>query len=311
MNIIDFKDLVYTQGFEPFFSEYTGNIKLKDFIYHYTSQYVLSEILNRKEVWLSHALDMNDPGEIFFGIEVIIDILSESLHNRSKVLKYIIEENDNLLNYNRFVDLNPHFVLSLSEKKDDLKQWVHYADNANGISIEFILSKIIDTITTTYPNELCPLLMPVNYFYKNKKSACEKSQPFVRFVNNFFVKIDEVLETNDFEINFNFKKTVFDYVVLFASLIKQNLYSEEKEWRLVISTGIGDEKIKTKIIDNIAQMKLVLSLDEKSILNIINSVMIGPKNYRNVTNEKALELLVRQKLDGCFFRIAKSSGEIN
>ena len=84
----------------------------------------------------------------------------------------------------------------------------------------------------------------MGYFYKNNKSACKESQPFVRFVKKFFEKIDQVLETNNFKIDLNFKRTVFDYVVLFASLIKHNMYSEEKEWRLVIPTGIGDEKIK-------------------------------------------------------------------
>ena len=129
-------------------------------------------------------------------------------------------------------------------------------------------------------------------------------------MNNFFLNVEQVLESNNFDIDINFKRTVFDHVVFFASLIKNNLYSEEKEWRLVVQTGIGDKKINTKIISNIAQMKLILALDEQSILNIINSVMVGPKNYRNGTNQKAIELLASQKLGGSTFHINRSCGEI-
>jgi len=310
MNIIDFEKLVSSQCFAPCLDEYSGKIELCDYIYHYTSQYTLSEILERNEIWLSHALDMNDPGEIFFGIEVIIDILSTYLSSDSKVLEFVTEESKRLHDFKRFIDLSPIFILSFSEKRDNLKQWIHYANDASGVSFEFIRSKIINEIASANPNDFSALLIPVIYFYKNKKPAGKESTPFIRFVSDFFSKIDQIMGENDFKIDINYKQIAFDYLVIFASFVKQNLYFEEKEWRLILRTGIGCKRINTKVINNVAQMKLVLSVDDKNIINMIHSIMIGPKNYNNLTNKKALELLMLQKLNGCSIHINNSSGEI-
>lgn len=76
MNVSDFNEKSFYEAFHPCLEEYLGTIKPVDFLYHYTSQHTLSEVLDKKEIWLSHALDMNDPSEIYFGIDVIIDILS-------------------------------------------------------------------------------------------------------------------------------------------------------------------------------------------------------------------------------------------
>jgi hypothetical protein len=166
VNEIDFQKKIYSQAIHPFFNEYLEVIKLPDFIWHYSSQYALSGIINKKEIWMSHALDMNDPDEILFGIEVIIDHLSRMLDRKSKVLELLNKEKDRMPQRSRLVDLTPIFILSFSEKADDLKQWIHYADNGYGVSLAFIRSKIINTVNTVYNNEIDLLLLPVNYYFK-------------------------------------------------------------------------------------------------------------------------------------------------
>ena len=70
---------------------------------------------------------MDDPNEIYFGINIIIEILRNRLEKNSLVLKYIIEQKDDLKRFNRIVNTDPLFVFCFSEKPDDLKDVLQHA----------------------------------------------------------------------------------------------------------------------------------------------------------------------------------------
>ena len=311
MNILDFQKIGVDEALKPCLEEYLGQLKIVDFVYHYTSQQTLSGILDTREIWLSHALDMNDPSEILFGIDVIINILADTLNTNSQVLEFVREEYESMQDFKRFISVHPVFIFSLTEKNDDLKQWVHYGNDSSGISIEFVRQRFDETISKKVEKAYLALLMPVNYaYFGSKKLIPGQSDNFKKMISDIFKKIEDILKDHDWETDINFKRNVFDYIVYFASFIKQKLYAEEKEWRLVVKTGIGDEAISVKVISDIAQMKYIIKLDSESIARVTHSIIIGPKNHNNLTNQKALELLTLRKLGNMQIRIRKSNGEI-
>ncbi len=311
MNILNFQEIGFNEAFKPCLEEYLSQVEVVDFVYHYTSQQILSEILDTKEIWLSHALDMNDPSEIFFGIDVIINILTDTLNKNSKVLEFVQAEYEKMHDFNRFIHSAPIFIFSLTEKDDDLKQWVHYGNDSRGVSIELVRQRFDATISKKIKQVYLALLMPVNYAYFGpKKLIPGQSDNFKKMISNIFKKIEGILEEHDWKIDINYRRTVFDYIIYFASFIKQGLYAAEKEWRLVVKTEIGDKAIFIKVVSDIAQMKYIIKLDSESIAHATNSIMIGPKNHNNLTNQKALELLTWRKLDNRQIHIKKSNGEI-
>jgi hypothetical protein len=58
-------------------------------------------------------------------------------------------------------------------------------------------------------------------------------------------------------------------------------------------------------------MKFVLSLNPNCISSIIDSIMIGPKNWENSTIKVALDLLILNELNGNRIYINNSDGKIN
>ena len=113
--------------------------KESEAIYHYTSQNALKGILKSNQLWISHAFDMNDPDEILFGIDVIIHILSEIPTKNSIVLEWIKEEKEEFINYREsFFGTEPVFVFSLTEKGNDVNQWMHYGEEVRGCQLSSI-----------------------------------------------------------------------------------------------------------------------------------------------------------------------------
>ena len=258
MNIIDLGNKVYYECFETTFNSYVDRIDFKDLVYHYTTQSKLGMILDSKELWLSHIMDMNDPLELYFGIDVIIDILSPRFPKKSIIPKILQEGIYRLHYFNSVVEEKPIFVSSFSELPDDLKQWIHYANNGLGVNIEFVRKHLVSSVKANIDSRTANLLLPVHYFYySSKKRIFAETIHFEDMIYNFFKNIDDLLLREGITVERNEINMIFDYAILFAMFIKQGLYEQEKEWRLVIKTGLNLKHIKTKIQNDVAQMKYV------------------------------------------------------
>lgn len=309
MNNLELSRQIASEAITPNYNLFINNIYIPQIVYHYTDQNAITSILKEKELWLSHALEMNDPDEIYFGISVIINILQRKLKSNSKILQIIIDENNSFYKNQSDFNFEPIFVISFSEIEDDLKQWVHYSNNAHGVSLELVLKKFENEIYRNNPDARL-LIAPVYYYFKTLKPVNEDSISFESFIYNCFSSIDAIIENNNIEFDIPTKRLLFDYVLLFSSLIKQRLYCQEKEWRVVLRSGIGDSAIKPKIINNHLYMKYILNIDAAGLATMMNSIILGPKNYNSKTIVESYKSYIRKYLNGHTIHVRKSDGSI-
>jgi hypothetical protein len=148
-------------------------------LYHYTSLQSAENIIQKNKLRFTNVLYLNDPNEAKLGLdiceEVIIPLIKEyashkeqayvtilyglllyltigfGLSNngqqkaedlKKQLKEYVNEETlDEISRILNGVEISL-YVSCLSEKSDDLRQWLPYGDDAQGIAIEF--RKVID-----------------------------------------------------------------------------------------------------------------------------------------------------------------------
>lgn len=104
-------------------------------VYHYTTMSGLYGILTHRELWATHAGFLNDTQEIQYTLAKILGELKKGLSSDiEESKKSYLEHLHRYYAANQFPDV---FLISFSEKEDDLNQWRAYSDNAQGICLEF------------------------------------------------------------------------------------------------------------------------------------------------------------------------------
>jgi hypothetical protein len=109
-----------------------GSDPLPTKLWHYTTTSGLLGILSSRELWATNYRFMNDRTELVYGAGLIEEYFEE--HSPDDAASRIVE--DRLKNIVKGKDINP-YIVSLSERNDDLVQWLVYADQCKGYSIGF------------------------------------------------------------------------------------------------------------------------------------------------------------------------------
>lgn len=162
--------------------------KLPKTLYHYTSCEALKHIFKPGQdgisLRLSDITTMNDPSEQRY--------MLDQLH----------------IDGNEAMDEDKIFILSLSQRKNDLMMWRMYAKNAEGVSIGF---RTFDTFLTAFPEKaiVCP--------------CC--------YGDKMINKIGPALES------FN-----GNYLSKLSCVFKHPCYKYEKEYRFLTRHGESDDK---------------------------------------------------------------------
>ena len=104
-------------------------------LYHYTSKEGFLGIIENKTLWASEILFMNDGKEACIPLEILKELLEENKNEWKDFLE--------LYESVRGVET---YVISFSEKKDDLNMWRAYGDNASGICIEFNSCNLFESL---------------------------------------------------------------------------------------------------------------------------------------------------------------------
>lgn len=104
-------------------------------VYHYTTIRGLQSIMTRRELWATHAGFLNDKQEIRYALDKIFLMIRQNQStNKDEIIGSFLTKLHQYYTIHEFPDV---FLISFSEKKDDLNQWRAYSDNAQGICIEF------------------------------------------------------------------------------------------------------------------------------------------------------------------------------
>lgn len=262
-------------------------------LYHYTDLSACLSILEKSTLRFTDIRYCNDPEEIEGGLKIL-----NKVHN--ELLDYYLRENpqfaytmsflvhslnlktsfslfdEKLLEkaYSDFakIGVNPKgftyiksniFISCLSEKIDDLRQWMPYADDGRGVAIGF---KGIDGQHFFTTEEAGILAIKVCY-----KDAAKKEE----FVKNIYDRAYKVFQVMDPRLAMVFVNESYGALLGDVVACKSENYKDEEEWRLikVLKQEEVEKELLFRIKDNIVRPYIDVVIDKDSFLEIV----LGPK----------------------------------
>lgn len=233
-------------------------------LYHYTSKTGFLGIIKNKTLWASEILFMNDSKESKIPYEIFEELLS--LEKKSDVKEKLKKENVTF-DFNDFYKSFEgfgYYVISFSEKKDDLNQWRLYGDNASGMCIEFNSCYLLKTLNECNQNKI-----------ELKKCIYNKNEQIHR--------IQKLIDSIKFE-NIPIY-SVIPKLLKLSTYFKHESFKDEQEWRIVIenvkrtqkNTRCGKNLFIPYCEAKIEKEKLPIEVEER--YPWLGNIFIGPNNY--------------------------------
>jgi Protein of unknown function (DUF2971) len=294
------------------------NGKIPEILFHYTDGGAMVGMIRNKELWATSVQYMNDPSELHFVIDTAIDYCKSRIAKPPEQGKIGMVELDDLAynqkSYNKQDVQNRVIVytlreviqyleqrtktheqiclISLSGAKDLLSQWRAYAASG-GYSVGFdrnVLQNLLTQQAITY--ELLPCI------YEERKVQGDYAFKIINAaINSLKTNIHQELQPSGIKGRLdNFSYKLGDQIIRMSSILKDNSFKEEAEWRLVtrpvpdvhLSYRSGGSVIKPYAIFKLAQELPDNSPDklphqkEKvfSSISAIKEVWVGPGSER-------------------------------
>ncbi len=206
--------------------------------YHYTSFASLFEILNSGKLHLSSLIGLNDKSEVNF----VNNFMGRTYSNPNHPVTIAYH--------------NTHFILCLSENKDQLNQWRLYGDDAAGVMLEFEIDH----------NE---------FPYKEMKIAK------VTYDLKLFELIKEWLDYCKKDLNIGFGFNQIDYWKFFY---KNADYKDENEVRYLVKNPINRENpVYTQEYYKLNRYGIIVPFLEVNCIGYdyslirLKNIMLGPR----------------------------------
>ncbi len=177
-------------------------------VHHYTSVEGALGILKSGHLWFTERAHLNDPTEIFHGVEIAKEILRAQ--HRMDDTNRLAAVADRILYDFRF------FSSSFSFAYDDPCQWRKYADNGRGVCLSFkgaVFSNPKGFIHSLIPSKPTAFVCPISY-----------ESDRLRAVISAMIKICD--GTNIEELA--------DYVFMISGMFKSEGWRSEKEYRFFV-----------------------------------------------------------------------------
>ena len=263
-----------------------------DFVSHYTNFQAFLSMVKTNELWLSHHSFMNDATEIEFGISILRKLLQRS-GRAAKICETLgayVQRRDE---FSLDLTLNLAFVFSLTELEDDAAPWNAYANGGNGISLQFINPKLIESLVEAIPGRKF-IYFPVQYYSEDLIGAKTNIPDYFTVVLDYFAGIETEIKNEDVLHEPNLQTSIYLVTKLLASFIKHDFHKNEREWRLVVFTGRGDSKLD--IIQSKDSIKMIYKLNPVKMIfaDLLNCLILGPKHNKDERIRAAVQLYVNQ-----------------
>ncbi len=263
-------------------------------LYHYCSIETFFNVIKSNSVWLSDIEKSNDSLELTYMKNEYANCikaacLSFAEYHKKNAISYDERRLNALLQIltnvsTLAIPITKTWVFCLSEKGDLLSQWRGYADDGYGVSIGFDtkhLFHVIDSIASTDPMQgLIFFLSKINYSEKEMKEEVQK------LISPTECGKCETLQVLQEKLTFPIAKIEGS-----APYYKSESFKEEKEWRIALTTVIGECCDYTKLhgvsdlaalsnFDYIHSNKKLISHFELIFADLkkaINKIILGPK----------------------------------
>ena len=260
-------------------------------LYHYCSLNTFLNIMKNKSIWISDVTRSND----FLELIALRRLLSKEINAD---LNEIIERNNMsggnpelakglwTLRDEFNIKLNTAyaqtFAFCLSEKGDLLSQWRGYADDGAGVSIGFKVD-FFNSLKTKMLELKIPLVMDFNKVIYDEFVAKD-------YISNQLgqFNLNGCNMVGEYEIALN---KIGSKIAVDAPFYKNGAFSEEYEWRFIIShfvdnlgkidlSLLNDDECSLGNIDYIVcKNRLIphIEIKIKNMKNAISEIVIGPK----------------------------------
>lgn len=188
-------------------------------LYHYTNQTGLLGIIGKKEIWASHTQYLNDQKEYLHAISLLREVIETSKQKYSSILELeILEEMNEGIDGNESMNV---CVCSFSEEKDSLSQWRAYTNSSAGFAIGFGGTFIKSVVEV---NEL--------YFAPCLYEKKEQIELLEALVDKVIIQNIEMKGNGEYE-DYPLGGSLCAYMHLYAPIIKDISFKDEKEWRII------------------------------------------------------------------------------
>jgi len=259
----------------------------KNTVYHYTSLETFTKIINDAtneslKFRASHIDFLNDFTEHTIALSLLKKKLIEYDNSIDKEVKkdFQTKLNDNSMSffsYEEIDDLSP-YIISFSERWDNLPMWITYGNKSKGIAIGFDKEKLskIDE-------------------YKFEKCVYE-SLEYEQYLNENIKQIHSCIHINSYFISFSsgFDNKLLKQHYKFLPILKNKSFNYENEYRLIIPSKVLEkEELKFQTSDSLLKPYKEISIPFECLTEIV----LGP-------------LLDLEKLKPALFSLLKQKNKI-
>lgn len=225
-------------------------------LYHYTNKNAFKGIISNQEMWATHIRFMNDTEEQ----KLALDLLKKQVPNIFAEKNINIEKLQKNIEHFVFLEMlrKGIYILSFSEKKDDLGQWRGYGSLMPSFCLELDTYKFKSSFVSELKNENIKnkdsfrISDITDYSELNENvfdflSTDEKKQKFyllpciynhseqIKLINEVLTDSYKKIEYLDNEkTEKDLAKEIAKRFVFYCPLIKNESFECEAEWRVII-----------------------------------------------------------------------------
>jgi len=262
-------------------------------LYHYTSQNGLLGIVDKKQIWATNILYLNDTSEFSHALDLMeygLEVIYESSPSRQEIL--FLEEMKKRLPEPDGTTMGI-YVCSFSTMSDRLSQWRGYCPGGNGFSLRFDFNSILyDRIKEQGFNL-------VECIYANTLEFPEILQKFLSDALEIFNstpsqgrvanRIEKALQS------FKFKEKFLQL----ATQLKHSAFFEEEEWRLVSEPiSLESSRIRFRNGKSMLIPYVEIKIEDKDGYINIPEVWIGPTPHPTLSEQSVENFLVTKGVYG-------------
>lgn len=297
-------------------------------VYHYCSTDVFTKIISGKAIRLSDITKSNDSMEILWITKYIKEIFDEEFDKETSNTKYF----NNGYPKDAFSELVEYYsddffkteqriysymVCCFSETGDLLSQWRGYADDASGFSIGFDANALATFGKPPADDPISSDIFDFNKVIYDTREQKARIRDCAKHLISELKPLSKITGGNIKQQSSAAFNSCFLQLFKWSIFMKNPFFKEEKEWRICCGTDLrsNHKSSKIKIEDGLSLSDVAyysrkndvvpyvdLSFD-KSVINIIKRVFIGPK-----CRASKGEIEVFMKNNGIACDVVKSEG---
>lgn len=279
-----------------------------DVLYHYTSADGLLGIIQTREIWATNVLYLNDSSELSDGAESLTSELDSTPLSAWADDDFASMA---LSSYSKDAPVD-HFVVSFCENGNLLSQWRGYGASSTGYSIGFRASALFSAANRTENNSPGECAFrKVKYGPHQKREMMRKR---IAIVNEILKPLAGELEPTD-DKEQDRKDLLLNRIAASfhptLTLMKNDAFQEEKEWRLVRTLPRPDDsmldgRVKVRSIRGKLAPYIPVSWPATTVLGLqaVKEIYCGPSASAELEEKAVRDLLSGQ--DCCRTRVIPS-----